>query len=234
MRHLTKSFKLNTAGSDFVVGDIHGQFTLLQQRLDEIGFNPVYDRLFCPGDLVDRGPESHLTLEWLAKPWFHATSGNHDDYVIRHDSCDVGNWHQNGGSWFQDLTDEQKQAFQAAFSILPVAIDIQTPAGKVGIVHAECPFGSWEELLAELQQEKCKRRKLVKNSCMWSRNRLKMNDESLVSGVEFVVVGHSPILYPVKLGNHVYIDTCGWDPANGGKFSILNLTAMEFTKGFES
>jgi len=39
------------------------------------------DQLFSVGDLVDRGPESHRVLEWLARPWFFAICGNHDFMV---------------------------------------------------------------------------------------------------------------------------------------------------------
>lgn len=73
----------NTIGRDFAVGDIHGMFRLLQTELDGIGFDPLVDRLFSVGDLVDRGPDSELALEWIAKPWFHAVQGNHEDMATR-------------------------------------------------------------------------------------------------------------------------------------------------------
>lgn len=71
-------FCLNPHGRDVAVGDIHGNFSMLEQGLKPIGFDPVVDRLFSLGDLADRGPESHRVGEWLAQPWFHAVSGNHD------------------------------------------------------------------------------------------------------------------------------------------------------------
>ena len=71
-------FDTNTIGRDFAVGDIHGCFSALQKALDTIGFDPASDRLFSVGDLVDRGPESHLVLAWLDQPWFYAIFGNHD------------------------------------------------------------------------------------------------------------------------------------------------------------
>ena len=71
-------FERNRIGRDFAVGDIHGCFTALQIALDAIGFSPETDRLFCAGDLVDRGPGSHLVVDWLDKPWFFSTRGNHE------------------------------------------------------------------------------------------------------------------------------------------------------------
>ena len=35
---------------------------------------------------------------------------------------------------------------------LPIAIEVETRAGAVGIVHADCPFYSWQELIAELDR----------------------------------------------------------------------------------
>ena len=84
-------FAQNTVGRDFAVGDIHGCFTELQRGLEAIGFDPSTDRLFSVGDLVDRGPESHLALQWLHKPWFHAICGNHDFMAWRH-AIGPSNW----------------------------------------------------------------------------------------------------------------------------------------------
>ena len=68
---MNRHYTINTKGTDYVVGDIHGHFTLLQNTLKELGFSEEKDRLFSVGDLVDRGEESHLALEWLDKPWFY-------------------------------------------------------------------------------------------------------------------------------------------------------------------
>lgn len=66
------SLSRNTQGRDFVVGDIHGEFSLLESALESISFDRERDRLICCGDLIDRGPESHRALEFLLKPWFYS------------------------------------------------------------------------------------------------------------------------------------------------------------------
>lgn len=75
----------NLHGRDFVVGDIHGMATALRQALDRVGFDPTVDRLFCVGDLVDRGPEPLACLELLREPWFFATLGNHERMLLAHE-----------------------------------------------------------------------------------------------------------------------------------------------------
>lgn len=87
---LIRCIERNIAGRDFAVGDIHGHFTALQGALDAVAFDPVRDRLFSVGDMVDRGPESEQVLDWLAKPWFFAVQGNHEDIAVRYVWGEVG------------------------------------------------------------------------------------------------------------------------------------------------
>ena len=42
----------------FVVGDIHACYTLLKEKLKEVGFNVNSDLLIAVGDLVERGNEN--------------------------------------------------------------------------------------------------------------------------------------------------------------------------------
>lgn len=63
-------FEANTAGRDFVVGDVHGMVEMLCKEMDSIRFNPAKDRLFSVGDLVDRGPQSKDALNWMPSRGF--------------------------------------------------------------------------------------------------------------------------------------------------------------------
>jgi len=42
----------------YVVGDIQGCYDPLMRLLDQVKFDPSNDKLFCVGDLVNRGPKS--------------------------------------------------------------------------------------------------------------------------------------------------------------------------------
>ncbi|KPG95451.1 serine/threonine protein phosphatase [Pseudomonas sp. RIT-PI-q] len=222
-----KRFTANAVGRDFAVGDIHGYFTRLQAALDAAGFNPLLDRLFSVGDLIDRGPECRDVLHWLARPWFHPVRGNHDDYVVHFDTCDVDSWIYNGGSWFAGLSLADQQAFSAQFAELPIAIEIETAHGLIGIVHADCPFPSWEELRIELETpENNVQLTQLQNRCMWSRRRIDQLETQGVEGLRALVVGHTPLRRPVRLGNVIHIDTAGWKP-DRGYFTLLNLDTLE-------
>lgn len=203
---MIKRFAVNAAGRDFVVGDIHGCFRKLEAELATLGFDPKVDRLFSVGDLVDRGPDSELATEWLKKPWFHAVRGNHEQMAIDCAAGDIdpGLYQMNGGAWFMGMTKAEQKEIAAAFSTLPIAMEVETQAGVFGVVHADCPFESWARLADELVGHRAQD---VANACVWSRARITARDETGVNDVAGVFVGHTPVQQPIKLGNVYYIDT---------------------------
>jgi serine/threonine protein phosphatase 1 len=66
----------------WVVGDLHGCYTNLMNKLDTIGFDNKKDLLISVGDLVDRGAENVECLELITFPWFRAVRGNHEQMMI--------------------------------------------------------------------------------------------------------------------------------------------------------
>jgi serine/threonine protein phosphatase 1 len=75
---LVRALSANHAGRDFVVGDLHGCFDLLDRLLEAVRFDAGCDRLFSVGGLVDYGPDSLRSLEFLGAPWFYAVQGVHE------------------------------------------------------------------------------------------------------------------------------------------------------------
>ncbi len=226
-----QKFKANTNGRDLIVGDVHGHFTKLQTALDEVGFDPdAGDRLFSVGDLVDRGPESDHALEWLAKPWFHAVQGNHEDMAIRwpNGNMDPGNYAANGGGWNIGNPPAMRLEIAEAFRALPIAMEIETERGIVGVIHAGCPLQSWRDLAQILEKpDSLTHRQLgmLIDACMWSRDRIQSMDDSIVEGVRAVAVGHTPMERMTSLGNTIFIDTAGWHPKGHG-FTILDAATL--------
>lgn len=225
---LVKRVGINTKGRDIIVGDIHGSFTALAGALLGIGFDPESgDRLFSVGDLVDRGPESLAALEFIAQDFVYAVQGNHEDMAIRwpNGHMNSGNYHANGGSWMIALDRETQHEVAAALSTLPIAIELETASGLVGIVHAECPFPSWQDFVAGLEDDSMSREKRDRllSVAQWARTRIEMRDRSMVEGVRAVVVGHMPMRESVTLGNTIYTDTMGW---RGGHFTLLDASTL--------
>lgn len=70
--------------SVYLIGDIQGCDSALQQILDKIDFSPSRDQLFLLGDLVNRGPHSAAVLRRLMGFGSSAQSilGNHDLHLL--------------------------------------------------------------------------------------------------------------------------------------------------------
>jgi serine/threonine protein phosphatase 1 len=222
-------FAQNTAGRDFVVGDLHGMFGHLTALLREIDFCEDTDRLFSVGDLVDRGPSSHEALSWLKQPWFAACRGNHEQFAIdSEDPEQLELWiNYNGGEWWLDLSETEQQQWRDSFRQLPLAMEIQTSNGLIGVVHADVPpLLTWERFTSLLE--------LGDHDALfyaiWSRVRLQENNTAPVEGlVERVYCGHTPTRQPVRMGNLHYIDTGAVYSRDG--YEEARLTVIEIHPG---
>jgi serine/threonine protein phosphatase 1 len=224
-------FSLNLVGRDFAVGDIHGSFKALQKSLAAIGFDPTGDRLFSVGDLVDRGPESHEVLTWLDKPWFNAICGNHDLMAWRRAlglPFPEVDHRFHGGEWLDELDSDVLKRIGQRLAALPLALEVQTPTGVVGLVHSDCPFDDWQDMqtinlngLAKLGSQA--------GRCLWSADRHDFHYTGVIKSIQAVVHGHRTIPAMLKLGNAYFIDTGGWKRT--GHFTFLNLTTLEPLRG---
>lgn len=166
MKNPIKRLEPNTAGRDFVIGDLHGSLTAFQNLMKNIEFDPTKDRMISVGDLVDRGPDSLGCLELLEEPWFHAVLANHEQMMLEaFDGGWIGTfWVQNGGRWGSEALDdwnESKRYYtneldrrqpnpqsQRLWELLklvremPFLITIERPDGKLfHVIHAELPPG---------------------------------------------------------------------------------------------
>lgn len=204
-----ETMDMNTFRKVYVVGDIHGCFTLLEERLEEIGFDKEQDLLVSVGDLVDRGPESHLAIEYATKPWFKFIRGNHEDICQQ---AGGSGWHvQNGGAWFNQLEDHLvRREHTRILNDAPIILEGYRHGKTYGFVHADFPtHGSWTnaERFATDQAE----------YCMWNRTRVEnalRGFHNPIEGVDHVFFGHTPLEEPLTVDNCSWIDT-------GAVFKVL-------------
>lgn len=202
----------NEKGRDFVVGDIHGAFDLVIDAMKAVSFDPEADRLLSVGDLIDRGPGSHRCAAFLAQPYVYAVRGNHEDMLIELYADGAPESavlefaaRNNGFAWWLDVPEEQRQQILDAIRKLPLAIELETARGTVGLIHADVPRGmTWSEFLDALEAGDA----YVIKTCLWGRARILSADDAGVLGVGRVFVGHTPQWDGVtRFGNVYAVDT---------------------------
>lgn len=206
--HYYRKLPRNERGRDFVVGDIHGCYHLLEKGLLALNFNEAADRLFAVGDLIDRGPNSIGALEYLQKPWFHAVRGNHEMMFLvtarerlMHQRSSEG----YSSSWVDTVSSSDLADLIRKIIDLPYVIEFPTSVGRVGVLHAEVPIGmGWKKFVRYVQDAEG----YVLDSATWQDSRERKNLDQSIPGIDRIFVGHrvqSPA--PRRLGNIFYIDT---------------------------
>jgi serine/threonine protein phosphatase 1 len=214
MKHL--HFELNTKGTDYFVGDLHGCYSLLMEHLAYNDFDVKRDRLFSVGDLIDRGDENEQCLYLLNNDWFFAVQGNHEDMMLGNLNRQI--WYYNGGAWWE--TAKNKGELMELVRGMPYTMTVITKYGRIGVTHADA-FGVW----GRVQQRTIQEGGHTLPAHLWGRERTRNRDRSLVTGVDRVVVGHSVRPRPELLGNVLNIDT---GAVRTGNLTVLS--AKEVTK----
>jgi serine/threonine protein phosphatase 1 len=154
---LIRRLPTNLQGKDYVVGDLHGCYDLLQRILNEVEFDTTLDRLFSVGDLIDRGPDSLKCLELLAEPWFYAVKGNHEDLMLDffqtyrrdghlEDLKDVRSTRflLYGGNWVEHFFQADKHRMTAEFDrglalaeALPLILVVGEDENRFHVIHSD-------------------------------------------------------------------------------------------------
>ena len=235
MEKLYSLYSKNMNGKDYICSDIHGHFSIVQTALTGIKFNEQYDRLFCLGDLIDRGDESHLALEWLAKPWFFAIQGNHERMLIntveRKSETLWRQWMMWGGEWAEDISFSQLELFYEAFRNLPVAIELELNDGKkVGMVHAELPDEcDWDEikkLLLSIDPSDIETTRAT-SDMLWNKSQPLLSPDELfqiqmVKNIDHVFHGHTIVNRYLTFGNRTFMDLGAYNTGQIGLISPVD------------
>lgn len=216
----------NPNGRDFFVGDIHGKYALLTRALVNLDFDFNADRLFSVGDLIDRGEASFNCLLLAQKEWFIPVLGNHEQFLRETADGDIYNkfvWYQNGGGWWEGLTARGRAlAVEIIEQNYSFTLSVETPAGKVGVVHAQYPLNQWPLDESDINQ-------YMLDELLWSRNILSNGNQHPIAGIDFIVSGHTPLITPLFKNKQLFIDTgCGHVPSTF--IPEPHLTICEFKK----
>jgi serine/threonine protein phosphatase 1 len=216
-KNIIARYEKNETGRDFVCGDIHGCYDDLESKLREIRFDPARDRMFCVGDLFDRGPRSRDALEYLNAAWFFPVRGNHEDmflewYAVYH--LDKYYSYKIGSTWQFGEKRPYLTRLAKAVAKLPLVIVV----GENLIVHACLPDVDSLEAIEQNPDA-------YMQTILWHRG--KYPDKIRIPGVKHVYCGHSIISKPKKHNRFTNIDTGAFLQYMGAEGC---LTVMELRK----
>lgn len=135
----------------FFCGDVHGDFNALLCGLEKVSFQQGEDVLIFTGDLIDRGPDSAKMIEFATcTPGIHSVLGNHElmfveareDDFYRHLHTSA----KYGGAWTDALPENAlDELADLVKSCMSVAITVESPDYRIGVIHAEAP-DDWGEI----------------------------------------------------------------------------------------
>lgn len=206
----------NTFGRDFVVGDVHGCLDELLNLLGFVFFNPLRDRLFCVGDIVDRGSASRRCLDLLWEPWFFSARGNHEEMLLTHLKAPSSN-EPFEAAWVDQMGEDESALLVSKIESVPNVIRVNAKK-PFWIVHAEL----WNDAEKISEQDIFDGDGAILNArekSLWSRavisSHLKSEivDPPFESDVSRIYCGHTIVQYPVKIGPAIYLDTGAFVPA---------------------
>lgn len=225
---------LNYDGRDFIVGDLHGCRSMLDELLEHANFDPQKDRLFSTGDLVDRGPDSVGCLELLREPWFFPVLGNHDAMLM---AWILGNRRDRRCTLYERAFERNsgwKWAKRRAGEFLPLlqqvplvrVVGANTP-NRFQVIHAELydsRMGHWTDADLDCQEESFWQKKHFiqgfdmegtwVDHALWGRDAYRNRDKGInatLKSLSPTYVGHTIVPQilqtgPLTIWGHTYLD----------------------------
>ncbi len=204
----------NAHGRDFIMADIHGHYTSVLKLMAAVGFNKKTDRIFCSGDLVDRGPDPVWAASLTSEPWFNSTLGNHDLFMVRN----VARRQQNedkfrsdafemGGAWTLAQDQGTLDVISSELQKLPHILSVGQGAERFNVVHGI--MLDRDEFLTDHQIDRVNERSddpwliqdLTENRKIW-RSSIRESQP----GLSLTYCGHTPLGTMAYNRSHLCLD----------------------------
>ena len=208
------------------MGDVHDCFRTLDRALAELRFDPVSDRLFGVGDLVDRGPHSAQALVWLESHFEAVVMGNHERPLL----C----WfdpHRRPSSvhrpdWLRCVprTRHRRWRWRAVLARMPITVTIETTYGAVGLVHADVPHPDRTVATAMLEAGAPGHVDTALLGLDASEDEVRRHRSRPVAGLRALMHGHFVVDEMERLANRWNIDT-GATFAGRDRLTLLRVNA---------
>lgn len=193
-----------------VIGDLHGQITLLKLLLQNVKDSDVY----LVGDIIDRSSKGIETLQYVMEKGFKAIRGNHEqlmlEYLKARDMGSLMSWGDNGG-WFtkkayESLPKSEQKDILDYLESLPYYFyldDIDVLISHAGLIAVK---GINIKELLKMQSD---------DNFIWIRHEF-IDSKAIASLNTVFIVGHTPTFtigtnhksIILRKGNRLFTD-CG-------------------------
>ena len=212
------------------MSDIHGMYDKFLAMLECINFSDK-DELYILGDVIDRGPQSLETLDYIiGHKNIHLIKGNHEEMFTDYFENGMSSlWYHNGGDITHSQIIKRSYIYEESLYRYIKNLPYCRVVDKFILVHAGVFFPenhnnmSLEEFLQWQDEE----------TSLWSRGNI--HSEKVFKDYK-IVCGHTPVqsinndydnVKIIHSPGHIYIDCgCCFENANG-KLACLRLDDME-------
>ena len=213
-----KKIKVNDDDQLYFIGDIHGDYG---KFLKLLSFHEVEknDYIVGTGDIVDRGNQiTPCCFDFLYKNNYDMVLGNHEMMMIESkDKATFIDWTWNGGDkTLQQLGEKGVEVVsQLMLEKFPLILEVEHRGMRFGVIHADIPYRygitDWNELI-----EQAHTNKKLQYDLFWSRQsitninksvNIKSDVPPIITGIDYVIHGHTGVEKPLLFGNRMWIDT---------------------------
>lgn len=146
-----------------IIGDIHGEYTALENLLIQLKNNSKDRRIVFIGDLCDRGPKSvsviKKVISLIHSKKAYVILGNHEINLIANDAKDGSGWFFDSRTKsdnqyyapYERANHAEKQLIKDFFNTLPIAISMP----GLNLVHAAWDQNSIDRLIKYTGKHTC-------------------------------------------------------------------------------
>lgn len=116
----------------WLLGDLQGCVRALEDFVQQSGFNPQKDTLWCLGDLINKGPHSLETLTLWKDLGGNAVLGNHELYAL---ACLKGQRQRKADTLDKLLQSSAGQQALEELAKAPLLAKLSLPSKTLWLVH---------------------------------------------------------------------------------------------------
>jgi len=214
-----------------IIGDVHGCYKTLKALVKQL---PPEEKIIMVGDLIDRGPDSKKTVQWVIdnSDRVRSVRGNHENmFMNAYNNPRFGTMSmflQNGGTTtFNSYKNEEQREnkYDYSFDIFPEE-HIDFFKSMHLYIEEDGLFVSHSSYCANIPWEKLIKGEGGDYSLMWSRSLpCKLPDD------KFHVFGHSIQDSPIVTKHYANIDTGAfytWGKMEGnGRLTAIQYPSMK-------